>query len=86
MVFYDVVNSISVISWKQLKLFLSFLGFTNRMLDSEVSCPRTPLFTTEPCRNPTNEKKKTAIRTLSWTTDIDQDLTARTNQLCFLFF
>ena len=28
MVFYAAFNSISVISWRQLTLFMSFLGFT----------------------------------------------------------
>ena len=34
-------NSISVISQRQLTLFMSFLGFTSTRLGSEVSCPRT---------------------------------------------
>ena len=41
MVFYAAFNSISVISLRQLTLFMSFLGFTSTRLGSEVSCPRT---------------------------------------------
>ena len=41
MVIYTVFNSISVISRRQLTLFMSFLGFTSARLGSEVSCPRT---------------------------------------------
>ena len=41
MVFYAAFNSISVISWRQLTLFMSFLGFISTRLGSEVSCPRT---------------------------------------------
>ena len=43
MVFYAAFNSISVISRRQLTLFMSFLGFTSTRLGSEVSCPRTLL-------------------------------------------
>ena len=41
--FYAAFNSISVISWRQFTLFMSFLGFTSTVLGwgSEVSCPRT---------------------------------------------
>ena len=39
--FYTAFNSISVISWQQLTLFMSFLGFTSTRPGSEVSCPRT---------------------------------------------
>ena len=41
MVFYAAFNNISVISWRQLTFFMSFLGFTSTRLGSEVSCPRT---------------------------------------------
>ena len=41
MVFYATFNSISVISQRQLKLFMSFLGFTSTSLGSELSSPRT---------------------------------------------
>ena len=41
MVFYAAFNSISVISRRQLTLFMSFLGFSSTRLGSEVSCPRT---------------------------------------------
>ena len=41
MVVYTAFNSISVISWRQLTLFMSSLGFTSTRLGSEVSCPRT---------------------------------------------
>ena len=41
MVIYAAFNSISVISRRQLTLFMSFLGFTSTRLGSEVSCPRT---------------------------------------------
>ena len=41
MVFYAAFNSISVISRRQLTLFMSFLGFTSTRLGSEVSLPRT---------------------------------------------
>ena len=41
MVFYAAFNSISVISRRQITLFMSFLGFTSTRLGSEVSCPRT---------------------------------------------
>ena len=41
MVFYAAFNSISVISRRQLTLFMSFLGFTSTRQGSEVSCPRT---------------------------------------------
>ena len=41
MVFYPAFNSILVISWQQLTLFLSFLGFTSTRLGFELSCPRT---------------------------------------------
>ena len=40
MVFSATFSSISVISWRQLTLFMSFLGFTSTKLGSEVSCPR----------------------------------------------
>ena len=36
MVFYATFNSISVISRRQLTLFMSFLGFTSTRLGSEV--------------------------------------------------
>ena len=39
MVFYAAFKSISVISWRQLTLFMSFLGSTSTRLGSEVSCP-----------------------------------------------
>ena len=38
---YAAFNSISVISRRQLTLFMSFLGFTSTRLGSEVFCPRT---------------------------------------------
>ena len=41
MVFYAAFNSISVISRRQLTLFMSFLGFTSTRLGSEMSCQRT---------------------------------------------
>ena len=41
MVFYAAFNSISVISRRQLTLFMSFLGFISTRLGSEVSCPRS---------------------------------------------
>ena len=41
MVFYATFNSISVISWRQITLFMSLLGFTSTRLGSEVSCPTT---------------------------------------------
>ena len=41
MVFYAAFNSISVISRRQITLFMSFLGFTSTRLGFEVSCPRT---------------------------------------------
>ena len=43
MVFYATFNSISVISRRQLTLFMSFLSFTSTRLGSEVPCPRTLL-------------------------------------------
>ena len=47
MVFYAVFNSISVISLRQLTLFMSFLGFTSTRLGSEVSCQKTLLRKTQ---------------------------------------
>ena len=41
MVFHATFNSMSVISRRQLMLFMVFLGFTSTRLGSEVSCPRT---------------------------------------------
>ena len=41
MVFYAAFNSLSVISRRQLTLFMYFLGFTSTRLGSEVSCPWT---------------------------------------------
>ena len=41
MVYYAAFNNISVMSRRQLTLFMSFLGFTSTRLGSEVSCPRT---------------------------------------------
>ena len=41
MVAYAAFNSISVISRRQLTLFMSFLGFISTRLGSEVSCRRT---------------------------------------------
>ena len=41
MVFYAAFNSISVISRRQITLFMFFPGFTSTRLGSEVSCPRT---------------------------------------------
>ena len=41
MMFHASFNSISVISWRQLTLFMSFLGFTSTRLGSEVFCQRT---------------------------------------------
>ena len=49
MVFYAAFNSISVISLRQLTLFLGFLGFTSTRLGSEMCCPRTL-----PRKNPEN--------------------------------
>ena len=59
MVFYDAFNNISVISWQQLKLFLSFLGFPNTR-DYEVYCPRT-----SPWLEPRTRDKETITLPLS---------------------
>ena len=68
MVFYAAFNTISVISWRQLTLFMSFLGFTSTRLGSEVSCPRTL-----PRKNPENpvqlEPRTPGLRVKHFTTE-----------------
>ena len=68
MVFYAAFNSISVISRRQLTLFMSFLGFTSTRLGSEVSCPRTI-----PRKDPDNpvwlEPRTSGLRVKHFTTE-----------------
>ena len=67
-VFYAAFNSISVISRRQLTLFVSFLGFTSTRLGSEVSCPRTL-----PWKNPEDpvrlEPRTPGLRVKHFTTE-----------------
>ena len=65
MVFYA---ALTVISRRQLTLFVSFLGFTSTRLGSEVSCPRTL-----PRKNPEDtvqlEPRTTGLRVKHFTTE-----------------
>ena len=74
-------NSISVISQRQLTLFMSFLGFTSTRLGSEVSCPRTL-----PQNNPEDpewlETRTPELRVKHFTTEPRRTRNARSPE-CF---
>ena len=77
-------GAISVISWRQFTLFMSFLGFTSTRLGSEMTCRRTL-----PRKNPEDpvrlESRTPGLQVKHFTTEsrgIQQNMEAFIQQQC----